>query len=216
MSAQQRSRRSSSRRSRAAPARVGLADALFTATQQKVLRLLYGQPGRSFFASELIALASAGTGAVQRELRRLEESGLVTSHTVGRQRHYQANADAPIFAELRRIVVKTFGIAQPLRQALKPLAARLTLACIYGSIARGSDSAASDIDLLVVSDELMLEDLYRALERAERLLGRKVNPTLVKTAEFTARRQSEGTFMNKIMSGPVIPLFDESNLCAAA
>ena len=77
-----------------------MADALFSATQQRVLGLLFGQPQRSFFTSELIALAGGGSGAVQRELRRLEESGLVTLSRVGNQKHYQANADAPIFVEL--------------------------------------------------------------------------------------------------------------------
>ena len=73
-----------------------------------MLRLLFGQPGRSFFANELIALVGSGSGAVQRELARLVESGLVTSRMIGRQRHYQANADAPIFEELRRIVLSSW------------------------------------------------------------------------------------------------------------
>ena len=91
--------------------RGSLADALFTNTQQKLLRLLYGQPQRSFFANELIALTRSGSGAVQRELARLLESGLITSEQFGRQRHYRANAKAPIYAELKGIVTKTIGAA---------------------------------------------------------------------------------------------------------
>ncbi len=86
-----------------------LADALFTRTQQRVLALLFGQPERSFYANELIGLAGMGSGAVQRELTALAGSGLVTVRSVGNQKHYQANADAPIFEELRGIVQKTFG-----------------------------------------------------------------------------------------------------------
>ncbi len=92
-----------------APSRNGVADALFSATQQRVLALLFGQPGRSFFTNELIGLVGAGSGAVQRELRRLVESGLVTVTRIGSQKHYQANPAAPIFEELRGIVTKTLG-----------------------------------------------------------------------------------------------------------
>ncbi|MBX9811154.1 MAG: hypothetical protein K2Y16_06015 [Burkholderiales bacterium] len=86
-----------------------MAGALFTATQQRVLGLLFGQPERSFFATELIALARAGSGAVQRELQRLAESGFVTVTRIGNQKHYQANRAAPIFEELRGMVLKTLG-----------------------------------------------------------------------------------------------------------
>ena len=94
-----------------ATARTGLADALFSATQQRVLALLFGQTGRSFFTNELIGLVGAGSGAVQREVRRLAESGLVTVTYIGSQKHYQANPAAPIFEELRSIVTKTLGPA---------------------------------------------------------------------------------------------------------
>ena len=90
-----------------------LADALFSGTQQRVLAWLFGQPERSFYATELIGLAGAGSGAVQRELARLAQSGLVTARSVGNQKHYQANPAAPIYAELCAIVQKTVGLAEP-------------------------------------------------------------------------------------------------------
>lgn len=93
------------------PARTSLADALFSATQQRVLALLFGQSERSFFTNELIGLVGAGSGSVQREVRRLVESGLVTVTRIGNQKHYQANPAAPIFDELRGIVTKTLGPA---------------------------------------------------------------------------------------------------------
>jgi len=94
-----------------ATAHTGLADALFSTTQQRVLGLLFGQPGRSFYANELIALTGGGSGAVQRELARLAHSGLITQQTIGRQKHYQANASAPIFGELCAIASKTMSLA---------------------------------------------------------------------------------------------------------
>ena len=114
---------------------VSLSGALFSNTQQRVLAFLFGQPERSFFATELIGLAGGGSGAVQRELRRLEESGLVTVTPLGNRKHYQANPQSPIFAELCGIVQKTVGLAEPLRAALAPFAKKISAAFVYGSVA---------------------------------------------------------------------------------
>src|SRR5689334_22338152 len=124
----------------------GLADALFSRTQQRVLALLFGQPDRSFYASEVIALAGGGSGAVQRELARLTESGLVTLRPLGKQKYYQANPESPLFSELRGIVEKTVGLVEPLRAALMPLSAKIHAAFVFGSVAKREDSASSDID----------------------------------------------------------------------
>ncbi|MDQ3148993.1 MAG: winged helix-turn-helix domain-containing protein, partial [Chloroflexota bacterium] len=88
-----------------------------TKTQQRVLGVLFGQPERSFYASELIRDAGTGSGAAQRELARLEASGLIVARRIGHQKHYQANAASPLYSELRNIVLKTVGLAEPLRDA---------------------------------------------------------------------------------------------------
>jgi predicted nucleotidyltransferase len=190
------------------PARgkAGLADALFGSTQRRVLGLLFGQPQRSFFVTEIMALADAGRGAVQRELERLAQSCLVTITKVGTQKHYQANKESPLFEELCSIVSKTVGLQEPLREALAPLAKKMHLALIYGSIAKRLDTAASDIDLLIVSDDLTLEELYRALSPAEALLHRKINPTLYTAKEFKQRREARNPFLMRVLDGPTITL----------
>ena len=188
-------------------ARATMAGALFTGTQQRVLGLLFGQPERSFFATELIALTRAGSGAVQRELMRLAESGLVTVTRIGNQKHYQANRAAPIFKELRGIALKMFGPAEVVRAALAPLAKHLHGAWLYGSVAKGSDRAQSDIDVLVVADDLTLEHLYAALGPAEKKLGRTVSPTLYTLKEFQRRRNAKSPFLTKVLAGTPIPLF---------
>ena len=94
------------------PRRKSLADALFTRTQQRVLGVLFGQPERSFYASELIRNAGTGSGAAQRELAKLEGSGLISARRIGHQKHYQANATSPLYSELRNIVLKTVGLAE--------------------------------------------------------------------------------------------------------
>lgn len=201
-----RPRRSAGTMAATGPARTTMADALFTTTQQRVLGLLFGQPERSFFATELIVLAGAGSGAVQRELKRLAESGLVTVTRLGNQKHYQANRSAPIFDELQGIARKMLGAAEVLRTALVPHAARLHAAWLYGSVARGSGRAGSDIDVLVVSDELTLEEVYAALGPAEKKLGRTVNPTLYTLKEFQRRREARNPFLLKVLAANLVPL----------
>jgi predicted nucleotidyltransferase len=127
---------------------------------------------------------------------------------------YQANRAAPIYDELRRIVVKTVGAADPVRQALRALDDRIARAAIYGSVAKGSDVAGSDIDLLVVSDMVTLEDLYRALDPAERVLGRRISPTLVGTAEFDRKQRARDTFLQRVMAGPLIALVGDTQRTA--
>ena len=186
---------------RRSDAPTSLADALFTTTQQRVLALLFGQPARSFFASELIRLTGSGSGAVQRELKRLVSSGLVTVKRIGRQKHFQANPDCPVFDELCAMVRKTVAMVEPVRQALAPLAEGIALAVVYGSVAKGTDTASSDIDLLVVADDLTLEALYTALAPAELNLARKISPTLYTITEFDSRLAAGNPFLTRVIEG---------------
>lgn len=188
-----------------------IADAIFTKGQQRVLSALFGRPDRSFYVNELVRLAGGGIGAVQRELGSLVSSGLVTVRSQGNQRHYQANPNSPVFEELRGLVVKTFGVADWVRQALVPLADRLRYACIYGSTAKGTTHAASDVDVMLVSDELTLEDVLTALAPAERGLGRQVNPTLYAEAEFSKRARSGQGIVAKVLAGETISLIGSTD-----
>ncbi len=197
------------------PPSPGLADALFAKVQQRVLGVLFGNPRRSFYANEVIALARSGTGAVQRELRRLEASGLVTVTRVGKQKHYQANPGSPVFDELRVLVLKTVGLADVLRAALAPMSRDIRAAFVYGSIARGEDTAASDIDLLVVSERLTHADLFAALEQATARLGRKVAPTIYSSKELSKRVKQENAFVTRVLAQPKLWLIgDERDLAA--
>lgn len=179
-----------------------LADALFTSTQQRVLGYLFGQPDRSFFATELIRLTGAGSGAVQRELKQLTASGLLITSRVGNQKHYQANAAAPIYDELSSIVRKTFGLAGPLREALEPLAAQIEAAFVFGSVAKNKDTAASDIDLLLISEKLAYADLFLALDAVSARLGRTVNPTMFTRKELMRKHKDGESFVKRVMEQP--------------
>jgi predicted nucleotidyltransferase len=186
--------------------RTSLADALFSTVQQRVLAYLFGQPARSFFATELIGLAGGGSGAVQRVLARLAGSGLVTVKRVGTQKHYQANPASPIFAELCGIAQKTVGLAEPLRESLAPLAKRITAAFVFGSVAKHGDTAASDIDVLVLSDNVDYADVFAALQAAEAKLGRTVNPTVYTPADWRRKRKAGNAFVVKVGKQPKVCL----------
>jgi predicted nucleotidyltransferase len=191
-------------RRRASPGRKSLADALFTRTQQRVLGVLFGQPDRSFYASELIRMAGTGSGAAQRELARLENSGLLVSRRVGHQKHYQANTASPLFAELRGIVLKTVALAEPLRTALKGFSSSIRAAFVYGSVAKATDRATSDIDLMIISDSLTYGEVFGVLERVTKTLGRPVNPTVYTAAEFSKRSRQESAFVTRVLEQPKV------------
>lgn len=183
-------------------AAASLADVLFTPVQQRVLGLLFGQPGRRFQSGEVIRLAGSGTGAVHRLLTRLAQTGLVTVEKVGNQKYYQANPASPVFAELAGLVRKSVGLALPLQEALAPLAEKIAAAFVYGSVARGEERAASDIDLLVIAEELDYAALYEALQTAEAQLARPINPTLMTPAEWRRKRGEADSFTARIAGQP--------------
>lgn len=186
-----------------------IADALFSKVRQRVLAVLFGAPDRSFYTNEVIGLAQSGAGAVQRELADLAGAGLLTVRKQGNQKHFQANAASPVFAELRGLVLKTMGLADVLRAALAPLAPQIAQAFVFGSIAKQQDTAASDVDLLVVSDTLGYGDVFAALEGASQTLGRAINPALYTTDDFRARLQGDNAFINRVMQQPKIWLIGQ-------
>ncbi len=182
------------------PASTSLADALFPRVRQRVLALLYGNPDRSFFGNEVVALAQSGTGAVQRELVSLVEAGLLTVVAQGNQKHYQANAEGPVFEELRGLVLKTSGLVDVLRTALAPLAGDIDAAFVFGSVTKRQDAASSDVDLLILSDSLGHADVFSALEEPASRLGRKVNPTLYSRAELSKRLAQKNAFATRVVA----------------
>jgi predicted nucleotidyltransferase len=188
-----------------------VADALFARTRMRVLSLLLGQPDRAFGTTEVIGLVGAGSGAVQRELDRFALAGLLTATTAGRQKLYQANRASPVFAEVSAIVEKTAGVADALRRALRTLGPRLRLAILYGSVAKETERATSDIDVLLVGDGLTLEAAYRALAPAEKKLGRRISPTLYTSEEFERRRAERRPFLTKVLAGKHVVLVGEAH-----
>jgi predicted nucleotidyltransferase len=183
---------------------LGLSDALFSKVQQRVLALIFGHPERSFYTREIVRKLRSGMGAVERELSKLERSGLVSVEHIGNQKHFRANRETPIFEELRQIVEKTVGVAEPLKESLEPYADTIKSAFVYGSVAKGIDTAQSDIDLMVIGDNMNYSDLYTAAQNVERKLLRKVHPLFVSSADWQRKTRDEGSVLSKIRFSPKI------------
>lgn len=191
--------------------KVNISDALFSKVRQRVLGLFYGNPNSDYHTNEVIRLTQSGTGAVQRELKNLSSAGLIIIKQVGNQKRYQANRESPFFSELRTIVIKTFGLADVLKNALHPIANQIQFAFVYGSVAKQEDTAKSDIDLMLIGNNLTYADMFQLLQETEVKLGRKINPTFYSPKEWKDKLKDGNSFLIKILKQPKIFLIGEDD-----
>lgn len=187
----------------------GLGDALFSGSRKRLLELLFGNPDRSFYWNELQRLAGKGRGGPKRELDNLTAVGLVTTSKQGNQMHYQANKHSPIFEEVRSIVRKTFGLAGPLKAALGSLGDAVSVAFVFGSVAKDTDTAGSDIDVFVLSDSIDYRKLIETLQPCEDQLGRKISLVLYSSSELKTKLAENASFITRILAQPKIPLIGD-------
>ncbi len=180
-----------------------LSETLFSRSRRAVLGLLYGHPDQEFYLRQIVRAVGGGHGAVQRELKQLSEAGIVHRVVRGSQVYFQANAECPIFQELKAIVVKTAGVADVLRTVLAPLGERIRIVFIYGSMARAAQKAASDVDVLVVGD-VAFGEVVAALADAQSRLGREVNPTVYGPDEFRAKITARHQFLQGVLKNEKI------------
>jgi len=191
--------------------------ALFGATRQGVLRLLFGHTDRRFYQRQIIRSIGLGSGTVQRELEQLAAAGILTRDVEGRQTYFQANRACPVFEELHGLVRKTFGIAGVLQSGLAVLAKKVQLAFIYGSVATGGEAGGSDVDVMIVGEKVSMDDVVPAFAEAERRLAREVNPSVYRSGEFRRKIAQGHHFLTSVVSGPKIFLIgDEDELARLA
>ena len=195
---------------------MSIATALFSDSQTRVFQWLFGQPDREFHLSELRRLSGLGSASLQRELNRLADAGLVRSERVGNLRRFQANSQSPVYDELVGLTRKTLGIEPMLREALLPIAAKLEAAWLFGSVAKRTDTAKSDVDVLLVGKGLTLAKVLELLEPVEARLGRKINPVCMTPVEFARRRAEHDSFVNRVLAQKHVSLLGESLESASA
>lgn len=188
---------------------MSVASAFLTERQARLFAWLFGQPTRSFHLSELRRLTGLGSASVQSELNRLTDAGLLLSDRVGNLRSFKANADSPIFDELVSLTRKTLGLVPALSDALTPLCPRLLSACVFGSVAAHTDTAKSDVDVMLVGNGITLGEVLEQLEPLVQQWGRKVNPTMYSLPEFLKRRAEPDSFVNRVLSRPILALIGD-------
>jgi len=193
-----------------------IADALFTKTQQKVMGLLFGKPGTSFYLNEIVRLAGMGKGTIKRELEKMTQADLLTVKRIGNQTHYQANPVSPIYNELVSISRKTFGLVDIIRQALQADGSSLfkgsiQYAFIYGSIAKGEDTAQSDIDLMIIGDDIAYTDMMNLLIPIEKELQRPINPSIYTFEDFKKKLDEKNNFIVRVLGQEKINVIGDAD-----
>ena len=191
---------------------VGLSSPLFSKTRGAILSLLLCHADESFYLRQIVRTVGYGLGSVQRELKVLSDSGILRRSVSGHQVYFQANSACPFYSELKSLVTKTVGAAMVLREALHPLADRISVAFVFGSIAIGSEKRDSDVDLFAIGEPSSL-DVFRCLQAAQMKLGREINPVVFPRSEFRAKLREKSHFATSILSVPKIFLIgDEDEL----
>ncbi len=180
-----------------------ISTALFSKAQRGLLALFFTRPEDSHYLRQVVRAVRIGQGGAQRELARWVEAGLLLRTRHGNQVHYQANRECPVFEELRSLAVKTAGVADVLREGLASLAARITVAFVHGSVARGTEKAASDVDLVVIG-EVSFTEVVAATRPLQDTLGREVNPTVYPVREFRAKLRAKHQFVRSLVETPKI------------
>jgi len=182
-----------------------MLNSLISKTKRKILALLFLNPERQFYLREIMRHTGVSQGTLHRELKPLVRDAIIVTEIRGKQVFYSVNRDSPIYSELRSIVLKTFGVADALVEALKPFRRKIRFAAIYGSLAEGKDTARSDVDVIIVGSVKLLE-IAATLEKAERSLGREINPTVYPPQEFARKAQKNNHFVRTVMRSPLICL----------
>jgi predicted nucleotidyltransferase len=190
---------------------MSLANALFTDRRSRLFRWLFGLPERSFHLNELLRLTQLGSASLQQELKQLTESGVIRTERVGNLKMFQANPKSPVFKDLVSLTRKTVGLQSLLTLALLPLKNKLLKAWIYGSVAQQTDTASSDIDIMLVGHELRLSEVIECLQTLELELGRKINPTCYTEQEFTVRQADPDSFVSQVLQKSVVDLLEQND-----
>jgi predicted nucleotidyltransferase len=172
--------------------------ALFPETRSKILSAMLLMPEKNWYLTELAAFLHTQPSSLQREMDALSKAGILKQWRDGGRVYVRPDANSPVFSDLRRLFEKTAGIVPVLQRELKSFGDRVPLAFLYGSIARSEERPESDIDLMVVAS-VGLSELVPMLRRAERTLGRPVNPTVFSPKEFARKVRSQDHFLSTVL-----------------
>jgi len=188
-----------------------LSTVLFGKTRKAILSLLYANTDQAFYQREIVRRTGGGMGAAQREVKQLYAAGIIKRTVRGNQVYYQADVACPVFKELKSLVIKTAGVADVLKNALRPLFDRIETAFIYGSFVQGDEHKGSDVDVMVVG-EVTFAEVVSLLSDAQKILSREVNPAVYPVKEFQAKTAKGLHFLQKVIYQEKIFLTGDENV----
>ena len=189
---------------------MSLASTLFPEYRRRVLGLLLLHPGQQYHLRELARATDTTPGTLARELAKLESAGILRKKKIGNQLQFAANTDCPIFEELASILRKTSGLVDVLSEALHPLAARISCAFIFGSMASGREHNRNDIDLIIIGD-VSFSEVFTHLHPTQAVLQRDINPKLFSTLEWLEFKKSNSSFAAEVLGKPKLFVFGHSS-----
>ena len=169
----------------------------------EVLSIFLLHPEKEFYQRGIAESTGNALIQVQRALKRIEHTGLVTKTKRGNMVYYKGDRMHPAFEDLKRVFLKTVALGDALREALAPLADKVKLAFIFGSLAQGKETTQSDIDLFLVG-ELSLRETTKVLGSIVPELGREFNPVVYPTEEFKKKARENHHFITEVIRGPKI------------
>jgi DNA-binding transcriptional ArsR family regulator len=179
-----------------------IASVLFSSTRQRLLSALLLNSHQPIYATELANHFGVRPSTLQRDLAKFTQAGILKMSRSGNRTYFQANEECPVFPELRSLLIKTSGLVDVLHGELAPLAPKIKVAAVYGSIATGTETSGSDIDLLIIGSVKMI-DLSPLLEQATGKLRRQINPTLYTPDEFSHKARNSH-FVQSVLGKPLL------------
>ena len=185
-------------------------DVLMPPTRQGILAATLLQPGKWWYLSELANHIGTRVSSLQREIEALVQAGILERRVDGRRTYIKANENSPIFRELRGLMEKTAGLVPLLTEEIARFNNKIRFAFVYGSVARGEDNAASDVDVMLIG-EVSTMDVVPVLRRVEKVVGRPINETIFSERDFRDSIKKKSHFLRTVLRGNKVMLKGSEN-----
>jgi predicted nucleotidyltransferase len=174
-----------------------IEELIISKTRAKILTLFFANPKKSFYVREISRKVEKNINSVRRELRKLENVGILKSRNEANLKYYSLNEEMPIYEELKSIFLKTSGISKELKENLRKLG-KIESAFIYGSYAKGEEKLKSDIDLMIIG-KVNQEKLSLLIRKLESKLSREINYVVFSKEEFEGRKLRKDPFIQNVL-----------------
>ena len=175
--------------------------------KKKLLAYFFTNPESKLYLREIANLINVDPTNLSRDLRRFEAEGIFTSQKRGNQKYFSLNRNYPLFDELKSTIFKTIGVRGTLESLFKKLSG-VKRAFIYGSFAKNSEQASSDIDLCLIiqKGEFKEEPFLKEIHALEKQLGREISYVFFTGEEWKRKEAEKDSFVSGILTSKRLEL----------